>query len=85
MKESTELNVNTNTIIKNVELVKLHSFIATKRCLSLWINGWLGKIQEASLPEKEDFYGHLNMGDITDADYVPSKRVCKDHVYHDLL
>ena len=30
------------------------------------------------LPEKEDFYSHLNMEDVTDADYTPEKRVCKD-------
>ena len=33
---------------------------------------------EASLPEKEDFYSHMNMEDTTDADYVHPKRVCKD-------
>ena len=27
------------------------------------------KFNETSLPEKEDFYGHVNMEDITDADY----------------
>ena len=27
------------------------------------------KFNETSLPEKEDFYGHLNMEDITNADY----------------
>ena len=31
-----------------------------------------------SLPEKEDFYSHLNLRDITDADYVHANRVCKD-------
>ena len=42
------------------------------------------------LPEKEDFYSHLNMEDITDADYAHAKRVCKDFEiktlggYHDL-
>ena len=36
------------------------------------------KFNEASLPEKEDFYGHLNMEDITDADYTHAKRVCTD-------
>ena len=30
-----------------------------------------------SLPEKKDFYCHLNMGGITDADNVHAKRVCK--------
>ena len=34
------------------------------------------KFIETSLPEKEDFYGHLNMEDITDVDYAHAKRVC---------
>ena len=48
------------------------------------------KINETSLPEKEDFYSYLNMEDITDADYAHAKRVCKDleiknlREYHDL-
>ena len=39
---------------------------------------------------EEDFYSHLNMEDITDADYTHAKRVCKDFEiknlaeYHDL-
>ena len=36
------------------------------------------KFSETLLPEKEDFYSHLNMEDITDADYVHAKRFCKD-------
>ena len=36
------------------------------------------KFNETSLPEKEDFYSHLNMEDITDADYAHAKRVFKD-------
>ena len=45
---------------------------------------------EITLPEKEQFYSDLNMKDITDADYMHAKRVCKDfeikHLseYHDL-
>ena len=48
------------------------------------------KFNETSLPEKENFYSHLNMEDITDTDYTPVKRVCKDlerknlGEYHDL-
>ena len=30
---------------------------------------------EISLPEKEDFYSHLNMEDSTNTDYVPAKNV----------
>ena len=48
------------------------------------------KFNETSLPEK-DFSGHLNIEDITDADYAHAKRVGKDfeikHLgeYHDLF
>ena len=48
------------------------------------------KCSETSLPEKEDFYSHLNMEDITDDYYANAKRVCKDleiqnlGEYHDL-
>ena len=36
------------------------------------------KFNETPLPEKEDFYSHLNMKDIADADYAHAKRFCKD-------
>ena len=36
------------------------------------------KFNETSLPEKEDFYSHLNMEDIPNADHVHRKRVCKN-------
>ena len=48
------------------------------------------KLNEASLPEKEDFYSHLNMEDNADADFTNAERVCKDFEikylgeYHDL-
>ena len=48
------------------------------------------KSKKTSLPEKEGFYSHLNMEDITDADYTHAKKVCKDFEirnlgkYHDL-
>ena len=34
------------------------------------------KFSEA-LPENKYFYSHLNVEDITDADFVLAKRVCK--------
>ena len=55
--------------------------------------GYMGeweKFNETSLPEKEELYSNLNMEDITDADYMHAKRVCKDFEmkslgeYHDL-
>ena len=36
------------------------------------------KFNETALPEKEEFYSNLNMKDITDANYMHAKRVCKD-------
>ena len=48
------------------------------------------KFNETRLPKKEDFYSHLNIEDITDADYAHSERVCKNFEienlgkYHDL-
>ena len=42
-----------------------------------YIDDW-EKFSETSLPEKENFYSHLNMQDITDEDYMHSKRVCED-------
>ena len=35
------------------------------------------KLNEVLLPENEDFYSHLNMEDITDANYLHANRVCK--------
>ena len=48
------------------------------------------KFSETSLPEKEDFFGHVNMEDITDADYSHAKIVIEYFEikrlgeYHDL-
>ena len=36
------------------------------------------EFNETTLTEKEEFYSNLNMEDITDADYMHPKRVCKD-------
>ena len=54
-----------------------------------YMNNW-GKFNERKLPQKEEFYSNLNLEDITDADLMHSKRVCKDFEikklgeYHDL-
>ena len=54
-----------------------------------YMNDW-EKFNETLLPEKEDFYSHLNMEDITDEDYMHANKVCKDFAiknegeYHDL-
>ena len=36
------------------------------------------RFNKTSLPEKDKFYSNLNMEDITDADYIHAKRVCKE-------
>ena len=41
------------------------------------MNDWR-KFNDTSLPEKDDFYNHLSMEDITDRDYTHSKKPCKD-------
>ena len=54
-----------------------------------YLDDW-EKLNESLLPEKEDFYSHMNMEGITDADYVHTKKVCKGFEikklgdYHDL-
>ena len=49
-----------------------------------YMDEW-GKMDETTLPEKEEFYSNVNMEDITDADYMHAERVCKDvGEYHDL-
>ena len=42
-----------------------------------FINNW-EKFIETSLPENEDFYSHINIEDITDANYAHAKRVSID-------
>ena len=41
------------------------------------MNDWK-KFNKTSLPEKENFYAHLNMEDISDAYYGHAKRVYKE-------
>ena len=43
----------------------------------VWMDDW-EKLNETSLPEKEEFYSHLNMADFTDADYAHAKNVWKN-------
>ena len=37
-----------------------------------YMDNWK-KLDQMSLPEKEDFYSHLNIEDSTDADYMHRK------------
>ena len=36
------------------------------------------RFNEAILPERKKFYSNLNIEDISDADYMYEKRVCKN-------
>ena len=45
----------------------------------------IGKFNETSLPEKEEFCSNLNMEDITDADYMHAKSVCKDFEVENMI
>ena len=54
--------------------------------MDIWIYGWLGKIQWNIMTwKKKNFYSHLNMEDITDADYAHAKRVCKGFKIENLV
>ena len=67
----------------------INKFILLYMSTYEYIDDW-EKFNETILPEKEKIYSNLNMEDITDADYMHAKRVCKDfdikHLgeYHDL-
>ena len=52
-------------------------FLQKDICPYEYIDEW-EKNNETSSPEEEDFCSHLNMEEITDADYPHAKRVCKD-------
>ena len=41
------------------------------------MDNW-GKFNETTLLGKQDFHSHLNMEDVTDADYMHAKAVCRD-------
>ena len=43
------------------------------------------KLNGTLLPGKLNFYSHLNMEDIFDADYIPAKMVCKDFEIKNLV
>ena len=76
-------------------MYKLFNYYNYKFILWLWksfypyeyVDNW-ERFNEASLPEKEDFYSYLKLEDNTGADYT--QRVCEDFEiktlgeYHDL-
>ena len=57
----------------NKFILLLREGVYLYECMDDW-----KKFSETSLPKKEDFYCHLNMEDITDADYAHTKIIFKD-------
>ena len=70
---------------KFVNINKLSNHDISKFIMFLWkgvypyqyMDDW-EKISEASFPDKVEYYSHLTLKDITDADYTDTKRVCRD-------
>ena len=74
---------SSNDINKSILLLRKYVYLYE------YMDDWQ-KFNETSLYEKEKFDSNLNMKDITDADYMHGKRVCKEFEiknlseYHDL-
>ena len=67
---------------KHFNIYKFSNYGTNKFILLLWKGvypykhmGDLENYNETSLPEKEVFYSHVNMEDITDADYTYTKQI----------
>ena len=59
-------------------MLKISLFYCCEKCdLYEYMDDW-EKFNETFLSEKEDFYSHLNMEDITDADCAHAERVFKN-------
>ena len=54
-------------------ILQLRKSVYPYECIDIW-----KRKNETSLPGKHVFYSHLNMEDITDADYKLAKRTFKD-------
>ena len=61
-----------------MSMISISLYFCSKKVFTLMKTDDWEKSNETLLPEKEDFYSHLHMEDITDADYTLAKRVCKD-------
>ena len=56
-----------------MQMITVNLFYCCKKFFPYeYMNDW-EKFNKTSLPEKEDFYSHLNLKDITDADYSQAK------------
>ena len=66
--------VNINKF-SNHDISKFIMFLRKSVYPYQYMDDW-EKFNEASLPDKVDYYSHLNMEDITDAYYTHTKRAC---------
>ena len=73
LKENFFNTYNNNKYTNNKFILLLPKGVYPYECADDW-----EKFNETLLLEKEDFYSHLNMDDIADAEYAHAKRVCKD-------
>ena len=67
---------NTNNL-SNHDINKFILLLQKGVYLYEYMDKW-EKFRQNSLPEKDDFYSHLNIEYITNADYVTAKGICKD-------
>ena len=72
-----------NTHNTNHDIHKF-TFLLQKGVSPTWTHKYWEICNETPLPEKEDFYSHLNIANITDVDCTNSKRVCKDFQFKNL-
>ena len=59
----------------NIGINKLIFLLRKGGCLSLY--GWMGNVKW-NIIATEEFYGNLNMEDITDTNYMHAKKICKN-------
>ena len=65
-----------NDFLTHINILTMITISLFYYCVKVFMlmNIWsIAKLNETSLPEKEDFYSHLNMEAITDADYAHAK------------
>ena len=63
-------------------VIKILMFLSpvVKRCLSMWIYGWMTSFNELLFPIYKEFYSSLTMESVTDAVYKHAERVWEDFV-----
>ena len=77
VEENLKKNFANINKFSNHDISKFIMFLRKSVYSYQCMNDW-EKFNEASLPDKVDYYSHLNMEYITDADYMHAKRACRD-------